>query len=428
MIASRARALLVVALLPALAAACSRGGNDATTTVEFWAFGSEAEHVRPLLADFERRHPQIRVRLQQIPWSAAHEKLLTAWVGGALPDVFQAGSTWLAELHALGVLAPLDARIAATPGLDTDDFFAAAFGAGRFDATTVALPWYVETRVLFYRRDLLSAPGDEPIPRDWNQWRDRLGDLHRRGAAGHPLLLPVSEWETVVSLAWQHGSELLRDGGRYGDFRAAPFRAALDAWLSFFRSGLAVPPGSAGLDPWSDFAAGRFVCFHSGPWSVGILRDRLPPGSPVVWSTAPLPGRGGPGVSLSGGASLAVHAGSTRGDAAWTLVRHLVAAETMRRFHRAGGNLPARRSAWTETMRREAPTRAFWEQLGNARTPPPIAEWERIAQAIARHAEAAARGMVDADAAVTRLDAEVDAILAKRRWLLERGAAAVREL
>lgn len=427
MSASRACTLVVLALLPALAAACSRSADRSATTLDFWAFGSEAEHVRPLLADFERRHPQIRVRLQQIPWSAAHEKLLTAWVGGVLPDVFQVGSTWLAELHALGALAPLDPRLEATPGVDADDFFPAAFGAGRFGPTTVALPWYVETRVLFYRRDLLPAAGGEPVPCDADEWRARLGAL-RPGGAGHALLLPVNEWETLVSLAWQEGSQLLREGGRYGDFRGAPFRAALDAWLSLFRSGVAVPPGSAGLDPWGDFAAGRFVFFHSGPWSVGILRDRLPASDTPIWSTAPLPGRGGPGISVSGGAGLAIHAGSPRSDAAWALVRHLVDADTMRRLHRAGGNLPARRSAWTAAMRREAPNRAFWEQLGNTRVPPPIAEWERIAQTIVRHAEAAARGMVDADTAVTRMDAEVDAILAKRRWLLERGATVVREL
>lgn len=58
----------------------------------------------------------------------------------------------------------------------------------------------------------------------------------------------------------------------------------------------------------------------------------------------------------------------------------------------------------------------------------PIAEWERIAQAIVRHTEATVRGMITVDEAATRLDAEADAILAKRRWLLERGAPAVREL
>ena len=59
-----------------------------------------------LLPDFERDNPGIRVRVQQVPWSAAHEKLLTAYVGDAVPDVLQAGNTWLPELVALEALEP----------------------------------------------------------------------------------------------------------------------------------------------------------------------------------------------------------------------------------------------------------------------------------------------------------------------------------
>ena len=59
--------------------------------IEFWAMGREGEVVQELLPAFERLHPDIRVRVQQIPWSAAHEKLLTAYAGGAMPDLFQLG-------------------------------------------------------------------------------------------------------------------------------------------------------------------------------------------------------------------------------------------------------------------------------------------------------------------------------------------------
>jgi multiple sugar transport system substrate-binding protein len=52
--------------------------------------GQEGEQVRALLPEFERRHPGIRVRVQQIPWSAAHEKLLTAYAGDAMPDAVPA--------------------------------------------------------------------------------------------------------------------------------------------------------------------------------------------------------------------------------------------------------------------------------------------------------------------------------------------------
>ena len=65
------------------------------TVVKFWGLGNEGEMVKSLIPEFERRHPGIKIELQQIPWTAAHEKLLTAFAGGSLPDVFQLGNTWI---------------------------------------------------------------------------------------------------------------------------------------------------------------------------------------------------------------------------------------------------------------------------------------------------------------------------------------------
>ena len=70
-------------LLPAARAA----RTAARHVVSFWALGREGEVVAELLPEFERAHPGIRVEVQQIPWTAAHEKLLTAFVGDATPDL-----------------------------------------------------------------------------------------------------------------------------------------------------------------------------------------------------------------------------------------------------------------------------------------------------------------------------------------------------
>ena len=69
--------------------------------------GREGEVVRQLLPDFEREHPGIRVEVQQLPWTAAHQKLLTAFAGDALPDVAQLGNTWLPEFVALHAIDPV---------------------------------------------------------------------------------------------------------------------------------------------------------------------------------------------------------------------------------------------------------------------------------------------------------------------------------
>src|SRR6185369_8591070 len=137
----RTDALLALSLvLAVLASACRRGSNR--DTVEMWAMGREGEVVEQLLPEFRRRHPEIDVRVQQMPWGAAHEKLLTAYVGDAMPDVFQVGNTWLPELVALEALEPLDGWIARPDGVDPADVFPGILATNVIDGTTWAVPWY----------------------------------------------------------------------------------------------------------------------------------------------------------------------------------------------------------------------------------------------------------------------------------------------
>ena len=108
---SRAAGGLMAVLAMLALAACSRKDADSRQVVTFWAMGREAEVVGQFLPEFERSHPGIRVDLQQIPWTAAHEKLLTAFAGDTLPDVCQLGNTWIPEFALLGTLTPREKKV-----------------------------------------------------------------------------------------------------------------------------------------------------------------------------------------------------------------------------------------------------------------------------------------------------------------------------
>ena len=381
--------------------------------------GSEGEMAARLIPEFEQQHPGIRVRVQSIPWSAAHEKLLTAFVGGTLPDVFQLGVTWLPEFAALGALEPLDDRVAAL----RDDFFPGVWDTSVIDGAVVAVPWYADTRLLFYRRDLFAAAGVAEPPRTWASWRDALERLQRSlGSGRHALFLPLAEWEPPVVFALSLGATLLRDGDRFGDFESAGFREAFAFHLSLFERGLAPRAGAGATSSlYRDFAEGWFGSFLSGPWNLGELAERTPSTLADAWATAPLPGpdERRPGVSIAGGGSLAIRAGTPRREVAWQLVAWLSEPAQQLELYRRTGDLPPRRSAWQdEALARDPHVAAFRVQLDHVRALPKVPEWERIAGKISRYTEAAVRGEQTADAALAALDGDVDRILDKRRFLL----------
>ena len=228
--------------------------------VEFWALGREGEVVQRLVPDFEQRHPGIRLHVQQIPWSAAHEKLLTAYVGEAMPDVFQVGNTWIPEFVALNAVEPLDDRMQSSTAVAAGDYFPGVIDTSVIGRTTYALPWYVDTRLLFYRSDLLEGAGYSAPPRDWKTWVDAMTRVKERAPRGDfATLLPVNEWQPLVILALQLGAGLLRDHDTYGDFESAAFREAFTFYVDLFRRGLApVATQTQVANLYQDFARGAF--------------------------------------------------------------------------------------------------------------------------------------------------------------------------
>jgi len=419
------RALALAALL--LACAGCRGRTGAGTgPLRLWAFGREGEVVTQLLPEFTRRNPSIRVEVQQIPWTAAHEKLLTAFVGNAMPDLAPIGNTWVPEFEAIGALEELDARAAASAHLTGADDFSGVWQTNVLGGKLWGIPWYVDTRLIFYRRDLLAAAGFATPPATWAEWRRAMERVRAAGGrARYGILLPTDEWAQPVILGMERGSPLLKEGGGRGAFSDPPFRAAAEFYVSLFRDSLApILAWSEIGNVYQEFARGTFAMWITGPWNIGEFRRKMPPELRDAWSTAPIPAPepGMAGVSLAGGTSLVLFRSSRRKDDAWKLISYLSEPAQQARFYRLVGDLPARRSAWNDPeLANDPAVAAFRTQLERVLPTPKVPEWEQIATRVFEHLEPAVRGKVTVPQALAALDSDVDAILAKRRWMLSRG-------
>ncbi|HTK31313.1 MAG TPA: sugar ABC transporter substrate-binding protein [Candidatus Saccharimonadaceae bacterium] len=429
----RTRPILALgtALGIALAAACGAGCRSGKEPVHlrFWAMGREGEVVTELVHDFERTHPGIEVEVQQIPWSAAHEKLLTSYVGRATPDVAQLGNTWVSEFVALHALEPLDARIATATEARPEHFFKGIWDTNVIANVVYGVPWYVDTRVLFYRRDLLARAGYREMPTTWAEWRRAMEAIRRTEGPGHfAILLPTNEWPQPMILGLQAGATMLKDDDTRAAFESPEFRRAFDFYLGLFRDGLAPPVSNNQIaNLYQEFGRGRFAMLITGPWNLGEFARRLPPGMDAAWTTAPLPGPDGPGLSMAGGSSLVVFSGTRHADAAWQLVEFLSRTEQQVRFYHLSGDLPARTEAWRDSALVADPKmRAFGAQLERTAPWPKVPEWEEISIRLQDQVERAVRGTATADSALATLDRDVDRMLEKRRWLHARGLDALR--
>jgi multiple sugar transport system substrate-binding protein len=421
--ASRAvRVFARLALVAFALTACSQ--RDAgVTVIKFWTIGREGEVIGELLRDFERTHPAIRVEAQQLPLTAAHEKLLTAFAGDALPDIGQLGNTWIPELATLGALEPLQNYVDASADVPRDDYFAGIWDTNVIGGRLYGVPWYIDTRLLFYRKDLLARAGIAGPPRDWQEWMRALAAVKASAGAGnYAIFLPLNEFEPLLNLAVQEPDPLLRDDDTRGNFESPGFRRAFDFYVDMFRRGWAPPMSNTEIsNVWDEFAKGFYAFYITGPWNVGEFRRRLPASLQDDWATAPLPGPNGPGAAIGGGSSLVMFSKSSHKREVWQLIEFLSQPEQQRRFHALCGDLPPRRSSWDDPeLADDRYAKAFRDQLERVKPTPKVPEWERIAQEMRLAAERAIRGGESTDQALAELDARTDAILEKRRWMLRR--------
>ena len=400
--------------------ACGRV-RDGRETIRFWAMGREGEVVAELIRDFEREHPGIRVEVQQIPWTAAHEKLLTAHVGGATPDVAQLGNTWIPEFVALGALEPLDAgsprsrivRRTIIPGI---------WATNVIDGGLYGVPWYVDTRVLFYRSDLLARAGLRRAAAHWAEWLRAMRAIKRAAAR-------TATRSSCRSTSGRSPARARAPAGaaaaRATAAASAPSAEPASAARSSSTSSSSATAGAAGpntqiANVYQEFARGYFAMYITGPWNIGEFQ------APAAARAA---GRLGDRAAARarrarrrvdrrralepGDLPSSEHQG--RGLA---LIEFLSRPDVQLRFYELTGDLPARRSAWNDpALAGDRYARAFRDQLER------VARRRWCPSGSGSPADARRGGRAGGARASQRrslraaLDADVDRILEKRRWI-----------
>ncbi len=413
--------ILTAILLPFLFIECQSLSQN-NKAVTFWVMGQEGKHIEKLLLKFTRLHPEIPVKIQRIPWSSAHEKLLTAYAGQSTPDICQLGNTWIAEFASMDALCDLDSFVLHSPVIHPEKYFGGIWQTNIIGSHLYGIPWYVDTRVLFYRKDLLARVGYQNPPRTWSEWADvskrlKIAFHSSNGSFANYFPLAHNNPHIPIILIMENNGRFLKKNNCYGAFKDSNTVGALQFYVDFFKSGLAPKNMNLVSNIYQGFQTGFFSMFISGPWDVNEIRQRVP-ALQNKWGTAPMP-RGKRCVSIAGGASLVIFKSSKRKPEAWKLIEFLSRPETQTEFFKLTRDLPAVREAWSDSMIESDPQiKAFRQQLEYVQSTPKIAEWEQIASKMQEYLEKVIYEKITLRKAASGLDHDVDLILEKRRWLL----------
>lgn len=318
---------------------------------EYGAYFAAVERV------YEERYPDVDLVLQIVPFGNYVQKLATAMVGNAPPDVFQSSVYWAEGFYQRGMLLSLDSLLAQasdyTGGqrLAQDVFLPSAWRHNHtVDGTVFGMPQVIDAQCLIWNLDLLQKAAQEdeeiralfvPLPdgspdyqrlrfdavRDWEHFRRLAKKLTHYGPDGS-----LTQAGFVIN-AYSGGAGmfppwLAANGGSFQDARgtraffATPGGVeALEFMARLYWEDKVCPPFRRQIADVELFEEGKVACMAAGTWSgKDIIRDTL--GWKHFAKTAFPPGPRGSGQkTLTWGNMLVISRRCPQVEAAWNYVR-----------------------------------------------------------------------------------------------------------
>ncbi len=331
--------LLRATALAALAAASIQGAQAASISISCGALGRELELCREGVAAWSAKTGH-EVRVVSTPHSATerlalYQQILAA--GSSDIDVFQIDVVWP------GILASQFIDLAPHVGQDeVAKHFPAIVENNTVGGKLVAMPWFTDAGVLYYRRDLLEKYGKQP-PATWQALTETAREIQRaERAAGNERMQGfvfqgrAYEGLTCNALEWIAsfgGGTIVGDDGKItvDNPRAAEALKLAASWV-----GDIAPQGVLNYDEEESrgvFQSGNAVFMRNWPyaWALAQAPDSAVKDKVGVVAL-PRGGEGGRHAAALGGWQLAVSKHSAHPEIAADLVRFLASeAEQKRR-------------------------------------------------------------------------------------------------
>ena len=382
-------------------AASAAGPLSGELTV--WAMGNEGVKLKVLADAYMAENPGTTVNVTPVDWGQAVAKLQTAIAGGQTPDVSQMGTDMM------GQFAETQALEAVPASFESSTFFESAWNTNIVNDTVFGVPWYVETRLLYYRTDIAEKAGITAAPATMDDLTAMAKAMQSKGEAEWGISLGTKNWQEYLPFLWSNGGAVMDDAGTF-QLNSPEAVAALTTYSSYFKDGLSPKSVPEGFDITPAFVSGTHPMFFSGPWHLGLIKEAGGAEFDGKWAIAPMP-KQVTSTSFLGGSNLVVYKESKNKDLAWNFVQYLTSPATQVAWYAEVTDLPAVPAAWEDAALKADPNVAmFGEQLKSTQAQPAISTWSELGEALNSTLEKLTTGDMTPQAAADEMQAEAERI------------------
>src|SRR5918997_2092248 len=268
--------------------------------------------------------------------------------GGEELDVILGDVIWTAELAASGWISDLSDRF---PESRQQEFLPGSVEAIIYNGKPYAMPWYTDTGLLYYRKDLLQKSGYNNPPKTWDELKEMSRKVLGESDVKVGFVFQGAKYEGGVCDAcefiWSHGGNVLDPSDPTRVVIDSPQSiAGLETERSMITDGIAPEAVTLYEEPESEgaFLSGDSVFLRNWPYVYALIgTSDYPKLEPEQVGVSELPSADGkPGNGTVEDQPLYLSTSSTDPDAAWKFIQFLTAPEQQKLRAVEGSYLPTR--------------------------------------------------------------------------------------
>ena len=295
---------------------------------------SEAD-VRAMTEAFSKANPDIKVNLEFVPYEGLHDKTVLAQGAGNAYDVVLFDVIWPAEFAANNVLVDVSSKI-------TDEMKAGvlpgAWTTVKYDGKFYGMPWILDTKYLFYNKEILAKAGIANPPKTWEELAAQAKIIKDKGVLASPIAWSWAQAEAAIcdytTLVSAFGGDFLKDGKP--TFQSGGGLDALKYMVDSYTSGITNPNSKEFLEEDVRKVFENGDAAFALNWTYMYNMANNPKDSKVAGKVGVVPAPGVAGKSeasaVNGSMGLGVTTVSKHQDEAWKYVVFMTSQATQNAY------------------------------------------------------------------------------------------------
>lgn len=369
------------------------GGSQPNTrqeaTLEVWGVFTDSDVFSPLIEDFNKVYPNVKIDYYMKSIQTYEYDLLEAMAAGSGPDILMIHNNWLPKYKNKILPAPTDL---VTFKDIKDEFVDVAMADFVDEGYVYAMPLSIDTLALFYNKDIFNTKGIPQPPATWDDFledvekitvKDERGDVKLAGGIIGTAENINRSTDILSLLMIQSGAQMANK-----ENQEATFNQPITS------NGESYPVGERALQFYTDFANplkpvytwndqmdysidvfsnGNAATMFSYAYKITDIRGKAPY---LNFDIAPMPQLKGAefDVNYANYWGLAVSRNTMDAEMAWQFVRWLTQTENAQKYSELANQPAARRDLIAEQQKdpnlavfaKQALTAYSWYQVNDA--------------------------------------------------------------